>query len=56
MDERLLKEKLTLRPATSADILSITLLEERVFPTPWSEESIRHDIQRNENALVAVAE
>ena len=56
MEHRVQNDKITLRPATSSDVLNISILEERVFPTPWSEESIRHDIEHNENALVAVAE
>ena len=56
MEYRVQNDKITLRPAASSDVRNISILEERVFPTPWSEESIRHDIEHNENALVAVAE
>ena len=56
MEHRVQNDKITLRPATSSDVLNISILEERVFPTPWSEEPIRHDIEHNESALVAVAE
>ena len=55
-EERKADGRLTLRQAESGDVLNITLLEEITFPLPWSEESIRHDIERNEIALVAVAE
>lgn len=56
MEYRVQNDKITLRPAASSDVRNISILEERIFPTPWSEESIRHDIEHNENALVAVAE
>ena len=44
------------REAVSADIKLIAALEEATFPMPWDEESIRHDIEESNIALVLVAE
>jgi len=44
------------RPAAKEDVSEIARLEKETFPMPWSAESIRHDIEENELALVAVAE
>ncbi len=54
--EQEVSSNLLLRRAETEDILDIALLEEITFPTPWSEESIRHDVESNDIALVAVAE
>jgi ribosomal-protein-alanine N-acetyltransferase len=45
-----------IRDAASGDIGDIAELEKITFPLPWSAESIRHDIEENENATVLVAE
>lgn len=44
------------RDAVQSDIADIARLEELTFPMPWSEESIRYDIEKNDKATVLVAE
>lgn len=44
------------RDAVQSDIADIARLEELTFPMPWSEGSIRYDIEKNDKATVLVAE
>lgn len=46
----------SIRDARISDVSDIALLERLSFPIPWSRESIRHDIEENDNAVVLVSE
>ncbi|MEX1070999.1 MAG: ribosomal protein S18-alanine N-acetyltransferase [Anaerolineales bacterium] len=41
------KEKFRLRAMRSADIKQVHVLEERIFPTPWSLNSYQFELERN---------
>lgn len=47
---------LTIRQAGKRDIDAITDLEKICFSTPWSRDSIKHELTRNDMAFYVVAE
>lgn len=49
-------DDITIRDAASGDVADIAELEKATFPMPWSDRSIRHDIEENPHATVLVAE
>ena len=52
----MLTPELILRPAEAADVAAIAEMEKICFATPWSEESIMHELTKNPLAHYIVAE
>ncbi|TDP55988.1 ribosomal protein S18-alanine N-acetyltransferase [Aminicella lysinilytica] len=48
--------ELTIRKATVSDVPGLETIEQECFETPWSEESLRHDIAENKLATYIVAD
>ena len=48
--------ELIIRKGMEEDIDSIAVIEEECFSTPWSRESIRHDLMENDKATYIVAD
>ncbi|NLD11568.1 MAG: ribosomal protein S18-alanine N-acetyltransferase [Clostridiales bacterium] len=48
--------ELTIRKATVSDVAGLENIEQECFETPWSEESLRHDIEENKLATYIVAD
>ena len=51
-----MKTKITLRPMAMEDVPEISMLEEELFPSPWSEKAFASDISKNPFGYHMVAE
>ncbi len=53
---RSMENKLIIRQAKGEDVRQIAEMEKACFSTPWSYESLNHDIRENERAIYMAAE
>ena len=51
-----MKDKLIIRQAKGEDARQVAEVEKACFSTPWSYESLKHDIRENERAIYMAAE